>query len=201
MRLYMAPGACSLAPHIVLREAELPFELIDIDRTVDPNGHVPALQLDDGRMLTEGGAIVLYLADQKPTANLAPPPGSVHRYVLVEWLNFITTELHGLCPLCARNELVASRESTIERIAGRLAYIEHRFTSRQYLLGDVFTVADALLFTSLSWTPYAKIDLARWPLLAKYRDQVAERPAVKEALRVEAEMRVISHERSQVDND
>lgn len=202
MKLYMVPGACSLSPHIVLRELGLPFELDKIDaktkqtasgedyRTVSPLGYVPALRLDDGRVLTEGVAIVQYLADQKPESALAPRPGTMERYRLVEWLNFIATELHkGFSPLFNPSLPEPMRAATIERLESRLAYVERRLEGRSYLLGETFTVADAYLFVILTWLPYAKLDVARWPRLASYAEQIRSRPAVAEAMRIEAALR------------
>lgn len=202
MKLYMFPGACSLSPHIVLRELGLPFELDKVDaktgrtasgedyKAINPLGYVPALRLDDGQVLTEGVAIVQYLADQKPEAGLAPAAGTFERYRLAEWLTFIATELHkGFGPLFNPSLPEPMRAATVERLAGRLAHVDRRLDSRPYLLGDAFTVADAYLFTIATWLPHAKLDLARWPHLAAHHERVKGRPAVKEALRVEAEMR------------
>jgi glutathione S-transferase len=202
MKLYLVPGACSLSPHIVLRELGLPFELARVDpktgktssgedyKAVSPLGYVPALRLDDGQVLTEGVAIVQYLADRKPEAGLAPAAGTFERYRLAEWLNFIATELHkGFSPLFNPSLPEPMRAATVERLAGRLAHVDRRLDSRPYLLGDAFTVADAYLFTIATWLPHAKLDLARWPHLAAHHERVKGRPAVKEALRVEAEMR------------
>jgi len=202
LKLYMLPGACSLSPHIVLRELGLPFELDPVDpktgktasgetyKDVNPLGYVPALRLEDGRVLTEGVAIVQYLADRKPEAKLAPAPGTMERYRLIEQLNFIATELHkGMSPLFQPSLPDSVRAATVDRLSGRLAHVDARLADRPYLLGDTFTVADAYLFTILTWLPYLKLDLARYPALASYVDRVRVRPAVAEALRVEAEMR------------
>jgi glutathione S-transferase len=202
MKLYMVPGACSLSPHIVLRELGLAFELDKVDakakktssgedyRSISPLGYVPALRLDDGQVLTEGVAIVQYLADQKPEAGLAPKPGTMEHYRLIEWLNFIATELHkGFGPLFAPNLPEATRAATIERLESRLAHVDRMLEGRQYLLGEAFTVADAYLFVIVTWLPYAKLDITRWPRLAAYAERIRSRPAVAEALRVEAELR------------
>jgi glutathione S-transferase len=201
LKLYMFPGACSLSPHIVLRELALPFELDCVDpktgktasgetyRDVSPLGYVPALRLEDGEVLTEGVAIVQYLADRKPEANLAPRPGTMERYRLVEQLNFIATELHkGFSPLFNPSLPEPVRAATRDRLVGRLEHVDARLANRRYLLGDSFTVADAYLFTILTWLPHAGLDLARFAALARYFEQVKARPTVSEALRVEAEM-------------
>lgn len=202
MKLYMFPGACSLSPHIVLRELGIPFDLDPVNpktgktamgedyKAVNPLGYVPALRLDDGQVLTEGVAIVQYLADRKPEAKLAPAPGTIERYRLVEWLNFVATELHkGFSPLFNPSLPESVRAATLDRLTGRLAHVDRHLDGRPYLLGDTFTVADAYLFTIVTWLPHAKLDLAPWPHLAAHHERVKARPAVREALRVEAEMR------------
>jgi glutathione S-transferase len=202
LKLYMMPGACSLSPHIVLRELSLSFELDRVDpktgktasgenyEDVNPLGYVPALRLEDGQVLTEGVAIVQYLADRKPEAKLAPAPGTMERYRFFEQLNFIATELHkGMSPLFNPSLPEPVRNATIDRLVGRLAHVDARLANRPYLLGDTFTVADAYLFTILTWLPHVKLDIARFPALARYAERVRARPAVTEALRVEAEMR------------
>lgn len=202
MKLYILPGACSLAPHIVLRELGMTFELDKVDpkagktasgedyKTVNPLGYVPALRLDNGEVLTEVSAIVQYLADQKPDAKLAPPPGTMERYRFVQWLNFIATELHkGFSPLFVPNLPDSVRSATIDRLGTRLAHVDRHLQGRQYLLGDTFTVADAYLFTITTWLPYANMDLKTWPNVMAHHDRIKTRPAVREALRVETEMR------------
>jgi glutathione S-transferase len=198
MKLYYSPAACSLSPHIVLRELALPFELVKVNlktkRTADerdftainPKGYVPALELDDGQVLTEGPAIVQYLADRKPEAGLAPPNGTLARYRLQEWLNFISTELHKqFSPLFAPNTPDATKDAQRERLAGRFDWLSKQLEGKDYLLGKDFSVADAYLFTVLSWGRHVGIDLARWPTLKGYVERVAARPAVQEALKAE----------------
>jgi glutathione S-transferase len=197
MKLYYAPGACSLSPHIVLREAGLPFAAVKVDlktkamegggdfRAINAKGYVPVLELDNGARLTEGPAIVQYLADQAPQAKLAPANGTLERYQLQEWLNFITSELHKqFSPLfdpLYPEELKAKQR---ERLATRFDWIVQQLGGRDYLLGS-FSVADAYLFTVLNWCGWTGIDLAKWPALQKYVARVAARPAVVAALKAE----------------
>lgn len=199
MKLYFAPGACSLSPHIALREAGLPFDLEQVDlrgskktksgvvfTTISPKGAVPTLQLDDGQILTEGPAIVQYIADRKPEAQIAPPAGTFERYRLQEWLNYITSEIHkGFSPLFKPNTPDAYKETLREAMAGRFDYLSKHLEKQKYLLGDKFTVADGYLFTVLNWSGRVGLDLARWPVLAAYVAQVAARPAVNAALKAE----------------
>lgn len=199
MKLYYAPYTCSLSPHIVLRELGLPFELVKVDnktkRTADgrdflainPKGYVAALELDDGQVLTEGPAIVQYLADLKPQAGLAPPAGSWQRVRLQEWLNFITSEIHaGSAPLF--DEALGEDAKAIFRnkLFKRLDVLEGRLGANEFLMGDAFGVADAYLFTVLGWFRFFSIDLGRWPALAGYAKRVGGRAAVRDALRAEA---------------
>jgi glutathione S-transferase len=155
-------------------------------RAVNGKGQVPTLELEDGARLTEGPAIVQYVADRAPTSGLAPAPGTMERYRLQEWLNFISTELHKqFSPLfdAASEETLKARQR--ERIGGRFDWIVQQLGSKDYLLGAQFTVADAYLFTILGWTQYVGIDLSKWPALASYRARVAARPRVQEALKAE----------------
>lgn len=198
MKLYYSPGACSLSPHIVLREGGFDFQLERVDlktrqtehgrdyRTVHPLGCVPALELDDGQVLTEGPAIVQYLADRVPDTQLAPAPGTLARYRLMEWLNFISTELHkGFGGLF--NPAFPEQAKTIFRtlLQARLDEAQRRLGNQPYVLGETFTVADAYLFTVLGWGKYVGVDLAVWPGLAAYCGRVAARPAVQAALAAE----------------
>jgi glutathione S-transferase len=198
MKLYYSPGACSLSPHIVLREASLNFELEQVDlgnkttacgtdfRTINPKGYVPALALDDGEVLTEGPAIVQYLADRVPEKGLAPAAGTIARLRLQEWLNFISTELHkSFSPLFAPNTPEATKVIVHGLLAQRFAYVASQLATKQFLLGDTFTVADAYLFVVLSWAPYVGVDLSPWPVFAAYTVRIATRPAVQAALRAE----------------
>ena len=199
MKLYFSPGTCSLSPHIVLRELGLPFEAIKVDiatkqtadgtdfRTVNPKGYVPVLQLDDGRILTEGPAIVQYLADQVPDKQLAPPNGSWERYRLQEWLNFISTEIHKqFSPLFNASNPDSVKDAQKTKLAQRFGEISPLLEKQDYLTGDRFSVADAYLFTVLGWSRYFHIDLNQWPGIAKFVERVAARPAVAQAMDVEA---------------
>jgi glutathione S-transferase len=198
MKLYLSPGACSLSPHIVLREAGIPFSTVKVDtktkqmdgggdfRTVNPKGYVPALELDDGSVLTEGPAIVQYLADRAPGSNLAPANGTLERYRLQEWLNFITSELHKqFSPLFDPTTSEEVKQKLRERISGRLDWVNRQLEGRDFLMGSRFTVTDAYLFTVVNWCQWTGIDLARWPVLAGYMKRVAARPKVQEALKAE----------------
>lgn len=194
MKLYYSPGACSLASHIALLEAGLPFTADRVDmrtrqtsdgrdfRTVNPNGYVPSLELDNGEILNEGQAILQYIADQKPAAQLAPPAGTMPRYRVLEWLSFISSELHkGFGPLLRPGGPEDTKTSIREKLGLRLGYVAQHLASRQYLVGDHFTVADAYLYTILTWTRIAGIDLSAWPVLAAYRERIQQRPAVQAA--------------------
>jgi glutathione S-transferase len=198
MKLYFSPGACSLHPHIALREAGLPFELVRVDLRahkvaggddyygVNPKGYVPLLELDDGTRLSEGAVIDQYVADRNPDARLLPKPGSIERYRAQEWLNFIATELHKqFSPLFYPTTPDEVKEQQKQRIAGRFDLIEKTLSKQPYLLGDTFTVADAYLFNMLRWTEHTGIDRAKWPALVSFYDRVAQRPAVQAALDAE----------------
>ena len=199
MKLYYSLGACSLSPHIVLREAGLEFELESVDlathktasgadfRSVNPKGCVPTLVLEGGDILTEGVAIVQHLADDKPAAKLAPPPGSLDRARVNEWLSFVSSELdRGLEPLFIYPDLPAeSRQKFIDRVAMRLDYLNDHLTDRAYLWGESFTIADAYCFTILGWTKQVEMDLERWPAVKRYDQRIAARPKVREALQAE----------------
>jgi glutathione S-transferase len=195
MKLYYKSGACSLSPHIVLREAELPFTLEAVDlgkkitahgddfKKVNAKGYVPTLELDDGQILTEGPAIVQYLADRAPAKKLAPPAGTLERVRLQEWLNFISSELHkAFSPLFSPEFPEAGKTIMRDRIKQRYAFLAEKLDGKPYLMGDAFSVADAYLFTVLNWSGFVGIDLAQWPTLAAYRDRVGARPAVKAAM-------------------
>jgi len=198
MKLFIKPGACSLSPHIVLEELGLPYEteVVDLARkttasgqdflAINPKGYVPALLLDSGELLTEGPAIVQYLADLAPEKQLAPANGSVARYQLQSWLTFIGTELHkSFSPFFnpkAPQEWKDIARANLER---RLAYVAQQLEGRDYLLGSDFSVADAYLFTVLGWSKFIKLDLGAWPALVAYQARVAARPAVQEALKAE----------------
>jgi glutathione S-transferase len=202
MKLYYAPGTCSLSPHIVAREAGLALDLerVDIRPTphttasgadftaLNPKGYVPALALDDGSVLTEGAAIVQYLADLNPAAGLAPPAGTRARAELQSWLNFIATELHKTySPWLFHPEVGAQAQQVARgRIAERLAVVERQLAQgRPFLLGEAFTAADAYLFTIVAWSEFAGVDLSAFEHLRRFMARVASRPAVREAMRAE----------------
>lgn len=199
MKLYFSPGACSLSPHVVLREAGLDFDLVRVDlRTkrlpdgsdfsqINPKGYVPALELDDGQLLTEGPAIVQYIADQKPESKLAPPCQSLERYRMQEWLNFIATELHKqFSPLFRPDTPEEQKQASRERIGSRFDFVEKQLGGRSYLLGDDFTGADAYLFVMLRWAQPLGIEMASRPALQAYFERISARPSVKEALKAES---------------
>ena len=198
MKLYYSPGACSLSPHIVARELGLPVQMQKIDNKaktiegggdywkVNGKGYVPALELDNGEVLTEGPAIVQFLADQKPDAGLAPKAGTMERYRLQEWLNFITSEIHKqFSPLFRPNTPEEYKTIAKENLAKRFAWLDKQLAGKEYLFGSRFTVADAYLFTVLNWTIPMKIDLKQWPNVAAYVDRIRKRPKVKEAMQEE----------------
>ena len=198
MKLYYSPGACSLAPHIVLREAGFEFDLEKVSPAakktasgedftqINPKGYVPVLKLDDGHMLTEGPAIDQYLADKKPTSGLAPANGTMERYHLIEWLNFISTELHKqFGPLFKPSTPQETRQTQVDLLGKRFDYVVDQLKNKQYLTGDVFTIADAYLFTVLNWGDVLKLDMSKWPVLQKYVARVAARPQVQAALKAE----------------
>ncbi len=198
MKLYYSPGACSLSPHIIASEAELPIELIKVDleskltetgedfRQLNPNGYVPLLILDDGNRLTEGPAIVQYLADQAPDKRLIPAAGTFERYKLQQWLNFISTEIHkSFSPLFNPVAPEAAKKLATTILMTRLDTVAELLSSQPFLLGDNFSVADAYLFVTLSWGQYVNIDISRWPALARYADRISERPAVQKAMKEE----------------
>ncbi len=199
MKLYFAPDTCSLSPHIVLRELGLPFELIRVNnRTkrsadgqdfyqVNPKGYVAALMLDDGRVITEGTAIVQYLADLRPDTSLAPPPASFERVRLQEWLNFITSEIHsGSSPLF--NAALPEEVKTLfrDKLRRRLDVVAQTLEKQPFLLGEHFSVADAYLFTVLRWMAPFSIELKYWPSLTRYMALIAQRESVQAALAAEA---------------
>ncbi|HEY7944769.1 MAG: glutathione transferase GstA [Burkholderiales bacterium] len=198
MKLYYSPGACSLSPHITFLEAGLSVTLAKVDTkthklsdggdfyAINAKGYVPVLELDDGQRLTEGPAIVQYLADRKPGSQLAPAAGTIERYRLQEWLNFITSELHKqYSPFFAPTTPAEYKTVLREKLAQRLDWVAGQLGGNDYLMGKQFTVADAYLYTILRWSPFVGIDLARWPVLAAYRSRVEARPRVREALLAE----------------
>ena len=198
MKLYFAPGACSLSPHIVLRESGVNFDLEQVNNqekktksgtdywTINPKGQVHVLELDNGDRLTEGPVIVQYIADRKPESGLVPPCGAPERYRVQEWLNFTTSELHkSFGPLFRPTTPDAYKTISKENLGKRFDWIDKQLAGRQYLMGEKFTVADAYLFTVLRWSSRVEIDLAKWPNLKAYVDRVAARPKVQEAMKAE----------------
>jgi glutathione S-transferase len=199
MKLYYAPGACSLSPHIALLEAGLPFDLVKVDLRakklengddflkVNPKGQVPALALDSGELVTEGPVIVQMIADRVKDKGLAPARDSADRYKLLEWLNYITTELHkNLGPLFSPVLTDDAKAFFKDRAMGKFKYLETQLAGRDYLMGKQFTVADGYLFTMLMWaTDRLNFDLSGLPILLAYQARVAARPKVKEAMQKE----------------
>jgi glutathione S-transferase len=198
MKLYYSPGACSLSPHIVLREAGIEPTLVPVDLgahkaangkdfyEINPKGYVPVLELDDGQRLTEGPAIVQYIADQKPERNLAPKPGSMERYRLQEWLNFITSELHkSYGPLFNPSFPADAKEVLKKKVLDRLAYVDRQLAGKDYLMGKSFTVADAYLFTVAGWSKFVGVDTGHLKNLGAFMARMAQRPAVQAALSAE----------------
>jgi glutathione S-transferase len=197
-KLYYSPGACSLSPHIVLREAGLPFSLVLASTktkkladgsdylAINSKGYVPLLELDDGQRLSEGPAIVQYIADQAPATGLAPAAGTMARYRLMEWLNFITSELHkGFSPLFTPGMPDEAKAMAQKKLGERLAWVDGQLAGKDYLMGDTFTVADAYLFTVAGWGKYVGVDISGLQNLSAYMGRVAARPAVQEALKAE----------------
>src|ERR1700674_798047 len=198
MKLYYSRGACSLSPHIVLLEAALPYTLERVDLatkktaagvdylTINSKGAVPALELDDGKVLTEGPAIVQYLADQKPDSGLAPRAGTFERYQLMEMLNYITSEVHkGFSPLFNPKISADWKASALANLGKKFDWLSGFLGSKTFLMGTAFSVADAYLFTVLRWSEHVGVDLGKWPVLTAYRARVGERPKVQEALKAE----------------
>lgn len=198
MKLYFAPGACSLSPHIVLRESGVDFDLEQVNNqekktksgtdywTINAKGQVPVLELDNGERLTEGPVIVQYIADRKPESGLVPACGAPERYRVQEWLNFTTSELHkSFGPLFRPTTPDAYKAISKENLGKRFDWVDKQLAGKQYLMGDKFTVADAYLFTVLRWSSRVEIDLAKWPNLKAYVDRVAARPKVQEAMKAE----------------
>jgi glutathione S-transferase len=203
MKLYYTPGACSLSPHIALLEAGLPYDLVKVDLrakklengddflAVNPKGQVPALALDSGELVTEGPIIIQMIADKVAAKNLAPARDSAERYKLLEWLNFITTELHkNLGALFSPVLKDDAKAFFKDRAMGKFRYIETQLAGRDYLMGKQFTVADGYLFTMLMWaTDRLGFDLSGMPNLTAYKARVAARPKVQEALTREGLMK------------
>ncbi len=197
MKLYYSPGACSQAPHIVLQELGLPYEGVKVDlakhtlpdgsdyRAVNPKGYVPTLELDDGTRITEASVIMQYLADQKP-GQLAAKFGTMERWKLMEWLAFVSTEVHkGFGPLWNPKTPADVRERTVQALGNRFGLIAETLEKQPYLTGSEFSIADAYLFVVLNWSGMHKVDLSPWPALQQFQARVAARPAVQAALKAE----------------
>jgi glutathione S-transferase len=198
MKLYYSPGACSFAAHVAALEAGIPVDTVKVDLrahklpdgsdyyAVNPKGYVPLLVLDDGTKLTEAAVILQYLADQRP-GKLAPAFGSIERYQLMEWLNFIATEIHkGFGSLWYPDLPPQVREQTVAKLGKRFDIIASALGERDYLFGDSFTVADAYLYTILSWARALKVDLGGWPSIVAYVERIGARASVPEARRAES---------------
>jgi glutathione S-transferase len=198
MKLYYAPGACSLSPHIVAHEAGIDLELVRVDTktktveqegdfwAINPKGYVPALELDNGEILTEGPAIVQYLADRKPDAGLAPANGTFARYRLQEMLSYITSEIHKTYSPLFNSKIPAEvRVERTEYLKKRYAFIDRHLGDRDYLVGDRFTAADAYLFVVTNWAKSTKVDLSEFANLRAFQQRIAARPAVQAAMKAE----------------
>lgn len=191
MKLYFSPGACSLASHIAARELNLPVDLVKVDlRTkktannadffaINKKGYVPALEFDDGSLLTEGVAILQCLADQKPESGLAPANGTKERYKLQEWLTFISSEIHkSYSPLFNAGTPEETKKACLDKLDKRHEFIAEKLANQDFLMGKQFTVADAYLFTTMTWAGNFNIDFAKWPVLKNYQERIAARSAV-----------------------
>jgi glutathione S-transferase len=198
MKLYYSPGACSMSPHIVAQEAGIPLTLEAVNlktkvtatgkdyNTINSKGSVPCLELDNGQILTEGPAIVQYLADLKPEAKLAPANGTFERVRLQEWLNFVTSDMHKTLGGMFNPKMPDEFKAVVKEMLGkRFDWLSAQLTGKDYLTGAQFTIADAYLFTVLGWTAMLNIDLSKWPVLTSYQARVAARPAVQKAMEAE----------------
>lgn len=198
MKLYYSPGACSLASHIALYETGLPFEIDRLIKTtkmtvggedfmqINPKGYVPTIKLDDGSILTEGAAVLQYIADQKPDSGLAPKCGTMERYRLQEWLTFISSEIHkSFSPFFNKDAPEETKNIARNNLNKRLPHVETQLTNTPCLMGDRFTVADAYLFVVLNWSKHAGFDLGPFPKIQDYLARVAARPAVQAAMKAE----------------
>jgi len=198
MKLYYTRGACSQVPHIILHEAGLPHDSAKVDLRakklddgsdylrINPKGAVPALELDDGQVLTENAVILQYIADQAGAFELLPQPGDLQRYRVLEWVNFVATELHkSFGPLFTPAAGEDAKRLARDTIAKKLDFVEQQLDDKPYLLGDQFTLPDAYLFVMLGWTAGQGFDLSRWPKLAAFRERIAKRESVREVLEFE----------------
>jgi glutathione S-transferase len=199
VKLYMHVAACSLSPHILCRELDLPVELVEVDRKthrtaagedflhLNGNGYVPVLRLDDGRILTEGPAIVQYLAELRPEVGLLAPAGTIERTQTQSWLNFITSELHKPMAMLLNPTYAPVRPALLDLVGKRLDWLSSQLPG-PYLMGHQMTVADPYLFVCLNWSPWNGVDLDHWPLLLPFMARVGARPKVQDALRAEGLM-------------
>jgi glutathione S-transferase len=197
VKLYYSPGACSMAPHIVLQETGMKYATQAVDlRThqvagsdfykVNPKGSVPTLELDNGQILTEGAVIMQYIADQKPDSGLMPKAGTFERYRAQEWLNFVATEIHkGFSPLWSDKTPDAMKTIVKENLFKKFDYLNTRLSDSQYLTGSQFTAADAYLFTVMNWSNGLKLDISKWTAITAFMKRVSERPAVQAVLKDE----------------
>jgi glutathione S-transferase len=197
MKLYFSPGLCSMASHIALREAGVDFELVRVDlrtgtchgqpfKELNPKGYVPALQLDNGEWLTEGIALLSYIAGQSKSGALLPQAGTWEFYKAIEWLTFISTELHkGFSPLSNRNSSESERVNAWERLSTRISLVDDQLKRSKFILGDTFSVADAYLFTVLNWAGMLKLSLEQWPAVTRFMAAMKDRPHVQATLEKE----------------
>lgn len=198
MKLYYSPGTCSLASHIALYETGLPFEIDRLIKTtkmtvggedfmqINPKGYVPTIKLDDGSILTEGAAVLQYIADQKPDSGLAPKAGTMERYRLQEWLTFISSEIHkSFSPLFNKDASEDVKNYARNMLSKRLVYAETQLANKPYLMGDHFTVADAYFFVVMGWSNHVGYDLSPFPRIQEYLARIAARPAVQAAMKAE----------------
>jgi glutathione S-transferase len=198
MKLYYAPGACSLASHIALYETDLPFQIdkfnVPAKKTesgedflnINPKGYVPTIQMNDGNILTEGAAILQYIADQKPDSGLAPRAGTLERYRLQEWLTYIGTEIHkSFSPLFNKDAAAEVKNYARDLLGKRLGYVETQLTQHPYLMGNSFTVADAYLFVVMSWSSHVGFDLGPYSNIKAYMARIVMRPSVQAAMKAE----------------
>ena len=198
MKLFFSPGACSLSPHIALREAGLDFELKRVDLRahtvedgtdyyqINPKGYVPALGLDNGAVLAEGPAIVQYIADQAPQSGLAPANGTFERYQLQEWLTFINSEIHkNFSALFNPKTPAEQRTMVLANLNNRLAWVNFKLEGKSFLMGETFTVADGYLFVVVGWSGYLKVDISHLQNLSAFQGRVASRPTVQAAMKAE----------------
>jgi glutathione S-transferase len=198
MKLYYSPGACSLSPHIALHEAGLPFELVLVSTkthkladgtdyySINPKGYVPLLEFDDGTRLTEGPAIVQWIADQVPDRHLAPPAGTIERYRLMEWLNFISTEVHKQFGVIYNPAMPEEAKTVVRtRLNDRFGYINRELAGKDFVMGSTFTVADCYLYVMAFWTRRLNIDVTEFTNFTAYAARVEARPSAQAAMKHE----------------